>query len=250
MKKFLLTTLLVLWVTDTVFAGQWIQNGDAWMYQDDNGDFISNEQKRIDGKYYYFDGDGCLLTGYQAIDGSFYVFNSDGTPKTESILFDGVTYNVNAKGKISNMNDTVFEKLQESAFVTGTGALAGELANVKTLLDTFPISKKALRSILVNKGVTSDKVEYLVANSNVDWKKQAAKCAKKYLEYRNYNRKSLIAILEVEGFTADEARHGADSALALDTNGIDVNENDRNQDIAKYIAEMQTLSAQIYWWNP
>lgn len=250
MKKFLLTGLLVLWTASTVFAGQWVQNGDAWMYQNDDDSFVMSEQKRIDGKYYYFDSEGCMLTGYQEIDGSFYVFNNDGTPKTEPIFFDGVTYNVTSKGKINNMNATIFEKLKDSAFITGTGALAGELASVKTLLDTFPISKLALRSILVNKGVTTDKVEYLVANSNVDWKKQAERCAKKFLEYRNYSRMNLIAILKVEGFTEEEAKYGAEAALTAGTSGIDASEGDKQADISKYIDEMTALSSQIYWWNP
>lgn len=250
MKRFLLTTLLVAWTAGTVFAGQWIQNGDAWMYQEDDGSFVMSEQKKIDGKYYYFDGEGCVLTGYQAIDNSFYVFNNDGTPKTDPILFDGVTYNVNAKGKISNMNATIFEKLKDSAFITGTGDLAADLASTKTLLDTYPISKRALRAILEGKGTTSDKVEYIIANSNVNWKDQAVKCAKKFLEYRNYNRKSLIAILIVEGFTEDEAKYAADTVATTMANGIDINENDKNQDIAKYIAEMTALSAQIYAFRP
>lgn len=244
MKKMFLATAIAVLMANVSFAGEWIQNGDAWMYQDDDGSFVTGEQKRIDGKFYYFDESGCLLTGYQVIGADFYVFNNDGTPKTEPIVYDGVTYNVNARGKISNMNAALFEKIQDNSFITNTGALSGDLAYASTLVTKYPISKKALREIMQAKGITSDKVEYAVANTNIDWKAQAVRCAQKFREYRLYNKKELKEILLLEGFTEQEANYGAE-VVVMNVTSIETNDNDRLQDISRYIDEMRALSKTV-----
>lgn len=244
MKKVFLTTLLVMCIANVAFAGQWIQNGDAWLYQEDDESFVTNQQKKIDGNYYYFDENGCLLTGYQAIEKDFYIFNSDGTPKTEPIVYDGVTYNVTSRGKIRNINAAIFEKLKDNEFITSTGELAGDLAYAKKLVDTYPISKKALRIIMESKGITIDKIDYVVANTNINWINQATKCATKFLEYRDYDKETLYAILLLEGFTAEEANSGANISLK-EKNDSTNSENEINQDVAKYIEEMKALSALI-----
>lgn len=245
MKKVYLSLLaMVLVFANVVFAGQWIQNGDAWMYQDDEGDFVVAEQKRIDGKYYYFDGEGCMLTGLQNINGVYYIFNDDGTPKTDQIVYNGKTYTVTSKGKINNMTAAVFEQLKDNDFITKRGEVSSELTYAQKLVTTFPISKRALRLILENKGISSDKVEYVMANTNLNWKDQAVKCAQKYLTYRNYDKEVLIAILYLEGFTDSEAKYGVEIATVAMSAGT-TTENDKIQDMAKYIEEMKYLATLI-----
>ncbi|MGO4604537.1 Ltp family lipoprotein [Terrabacter sp. 2YAF2] len=46
----------------------------------------------------------------------------------------------------------------------------------------------------------------------VDWNEQAAKKAKSYLEMTAFSRGGLIDQLRYEGFTSDQAGHGATAA--------------------------------------
>ena len=105
MKKLLLTTLLVFLTTSTIFAGEWVQNGDAWMYKDDSGEFVTDTQRKIYDKLYFFDENGILLTGLQKIKNRYYYFNDDGTPKTETFVFNGSTYKVNPRGMIIDISE-------------------------------------------------------------------------------------------------------------------------------------------------
>lgn len=58
----------------------WVSSKDSWCYLDDNtGKMKKNEWVTIDGKSYYFNIDGAMVTGSKYIDGTKYVFNSDGT---------------------------------------------------------------------------------------------------------------------------------------------------------------------------
>ena len=160
------------------------------------------------------------------------------------IVYDGVTYNVTAKGKINKMNDTVFEKLQDNAFITENGEFSGHLSYAKKLVETLPISRRALKLILETRKLNTDVVEYVMANINLDWKAQAVKCANKYLDYRHYDRKILTSILMLEGFTESEAKYGTEIAVvSLESN--EASENDKLQDMLKYIEEMKNLAATI-----
>ena len=48
-------------------------------------------------------------------------------------------------------------------------------------------------------------------NVTVDWMKQAELKAESYLKFTSFSRKGLIDQLEYEGFTKEQAAHGADS---------------------------------------
>lgn len=56
--------------------GEWVYTTSAddedgeehWYYFKSNGDMITNDIKKIDGKYYAFDEDGVMLTGFVAVD--------------------------------------------------------------------------------------------------------------------------------------------------------------------------------------
>jgi hypothetical protein len=52
---------------------------------------------------------------------------------------------------------------------------------------------------------------FAVDNVTVDWMGQAAKKAEDYISYTSFSRSGLIEQLKFEGFTTEQAKHGADS---------------------------------------
>lgn len=99
MKKKLLTAVMtaifIIGSATTSFAGQWIQDGSNWKYRNDNGSYAANWQW-IDGKSYYFDQNGNMLTNTTTPDG--YTVNADGVWVENGIE---QTKNANASTKAS-----------------------------------------------------------------------------------------------------------------------------------------------------
>ena len=57
----------------------WAYSEDGWCYLDEiTGQMKKNEWVNVDGKYYYFNVNGIMVTGSRYVDGKKYVFNSDG----------------------------------------------------------------------------------------------------------------------------------------------------------------------------
>ncbi len=52
----------------------------------------------------------------------------------------------------------------------------------------------------------------VVRPAHPDWNEQAVKSAESYLEYSSFSLDGLISQLEFEGFTPEQARHGANEA--------------------------------------
>lgn len=73
MKKSFMTAvlagLIAVSINMTAFAGQWQQDTKGWWYQNDDGSFLKDGWKWVDGKCYYFTSDGYCLTGTQTPDG-------------------------------------------------------------------------------------------------------------------------------------------------------------------------------------
>ena len=236
MKKVLLTTLLVFLTTSTIFAGEWGQNGDAWMYKDDNGEFVTDAQRKIGEKLYFFDENGILLTGLQKIKNRYYYFNDDGTPKTETFVFNGSTYKVNPRGMIIDISENQFEALKDNVFASNTDNASTELTwnldIANNLLNKYPLSKRMLRKMIEIKvgqeNLTTDKVDWAMANAQVSYREQAIKCATEYLKIRNAignheKQKDIIKILEYELFEEQESKYAAESAY-LATKSRDIAE--------------------------
>src|SRR5471030_137026 len=58
----------------------WADSADGLCYlDDDNGTMKKNEWVTVDGKQYYFNINGIMVTGSRYIDGTKYTFNSDGS---------------------------------------------------------------------------------------------------------------------------------------------------------------------------
>ncbi|MBO4863610.1 MAG: cell wall-binding protein [Eubacterium sp.] len=88
MKKRQLITIIaacllmcvVLFVSNTNSeAAEWRQKGTKWQYVKDNGKVVKKKWKEIDGRWYYFDKKGYMVTGLQTIGGKKYYF----APKTK-----------------------------------------------------------------------------------------------------------------------------------------------------------------------
>ena len=65
-----------------VLKGTWIKNSVGWWYQWSDGSYPKDRFLDIDGKTYYFNGSGYMVTGWQKIDGSWYYFNGSGVKQT------------------------------------------------------------------------------------------------------------------------------------------------------------------------
>lgn len=61
--------LLSMMLSVPVYAGQWIQDGTGWWYQNDDGTYPSSGWNWLDGKCYYFTPDGYCLINAQTPDG-------------------------------------------------------------------------------------------------------------------------------------------------------------------------------------
>lgn len=69
------TLLMATMLTSTAFAGQWKQEGSTWKYANDSGANVTG-WNWIDGKCYFFEGNGNMLANTTTPDG--YTVNADG----------------------------------------------------------------------------------------------------------------------------------------------------------------------------
>lgn len=81
--KLVLTTAVIITTMSMIsFAGEWKQDGSNWWYQNDDGSYPTLTWQEIDGKQYYFDGNGYMLHDTTTPDG--YTVGSDGVWIQES----------------------------------------------------------------------------------------------------------------------------------------------------------------------
>ena len=108
-------------------AGKWVSEGNNWKYQLEDGSYVKNTFRMIDGYKYYFDSAGVMakgwiyvgtrtssdgkvyknwyytsaggkiLTGWRLIDGVWYYFYLDGKMAADAVVDNGKYY-VNSKG--------------------------------------------------------------------------------------------------------------------------------------------------------
>lgn len=82
------------------FSASWLQGADGrWWYQHDDGSYTTNNWELIDGKYYYFDAQGWMLSNTTTPDG--YQVGADGAwvQNTDSAAASAASNNAAATGK-------------------------------------------------------------------------------------------------------------------------------------------------------
>ncbi len=75
----------------TAAADGWYQSNGSWRYRMNSWD-VTGTWRRIDGKKYYFDDMGNMVTGFYDVGSDYYYFGTDGALWTNTFLLDGVYY--------------------------------------------------------------------------------------------------------------------------------------------------------------
>ncbi len=73
------------------FKPIWIKDNTGWWYRHEDGSYTTKDFEVIDGKTYYFNASGYMVTGWQSINKSWYYFSSSGIMQTGWIK-DGVSW--------------------------------------------------------------------------------------------------------------------------------------------------------------
>ena len=66
---FIVVATMIMGSSMTAIAAQWTQEGTTWKYQQADGTYCNNGWQWIDGKCYYFDGNGYMLSNTTTPDG-------------------------------------------------------------------------------------------------------------------------------------------------------------------------------------
>ena len=74
---------------------EWILSGSRWWYRHADGSYTRSGWELIDGKWYYFDGEGWMVTGWQWVGDKCYYLTSSGAMAAEAWIGD---YYVDASG--------------------------------------------------------------------------------------------------------------------------------------------------------
>lgn len=81
---------------DYTMHGKWIANGDGWKFLKDSGEYAVNTWGFINGKWYYFDAQGNMVTGWYQVNGQWY-FMTPEKGANEGVMVTGwrldTTYN-------------------------------------------------------------------------------------------------------------------------------------------------------------
>lgn len=64
----------------------WRKIGSKWQYTKADGRFACNEFLKIDGKWYYFNADYSMVTGYFRVDGKRYCSTENGLLKSGAVI--------------------------------------------------------------------------------------------------------------------------------------------------------------------
>lgn len=59
-------------------GAKWVQKGSKWYFQREDGSYLKNQWKKINGSWYWFESDGTMITGWKRIGGLKYYFDGSG----------------------------------------------------------------------------------------------------------------------------------------------------------------------------
>lgn len=72
----------------------WVNSNDGffWLWKDNNGQFVKNCFRTIDGNTYYFDNNGYMFTGWMSLNNATYYFYGNGVMAVGNQEIDGRVY--------------------------------------------------------------------------------------------------------------------------------------------------------------
>ena len=108
-----LTIASIIATTTTSFAG-WYQENGYWKYREGSNPPYASTAKQIDGKVYYFDENGYMVTGWKNRNGYWYCYDENGALIRDQWI-DG-TYYVGNNGRMF-----VNEYTSDGYFVDSSG---------------------------------------------------------------------------------------------------------------------------------
>ena len=77
----------------------WIQDGIRWWYRNPDGSWTANNWQLIDGKWYFFDSHGYMVTGWIDWEGkSYYCDPEGGQMLVSTVVPDGLGRRVDSTG--------------------------------------------------------------------------------------------------------------------------------------------------------
>ena len=79
-------------------GGRWVTDGYRWAWQCNNGAYLRNGWYLIDGRYYYFDGNGYMSSGWVRGRDSWYYLGNDGAMQTGWVKIGGRWYYLGSDG--------------------------------------------------------------------------------------------------------------------------------------------------------
>ena len=73
-----------------ILRGVWMQTDTGiWMFRQTNGAYAKNRWGIVDGQWYYFDGDGKMLIGWQWLGNQWYYLHTEETARTKAGMKEG-----------------------------------------------------------------------------------------------------------------------------------------------------------------
>ena len=88
-------------------GGRWVTDGYRWAWQCNNGAYLRNGWYLIDGRYYYFDGNGYMSSGWVRGRDSWYYLGNDGAMQTGWVKSDGRWYYLGNDGAMYSGTRTI-----------------------------------------------------------------------------------------------------------------------------------------------
>lgn len=110
----------------------WLEDRDGWRYRQADGSFVKNTWYQINNKWYYFDYDNYMLTGWQNIAGAIYYLSDSGDMQLGWVQYDRQWYYLNPSngmmqsGWISDNGKWYYLNPSNGVMQTGWLLLAGK----------------------------------------------------------------------------------------------------------------------------